>query len=254
MDGGASLGLRDKTVLLTGAGGGIGRATAALLSDLGTRLALADVTPGAAQSVCDDLGGAGRHIALTFDLGDPEAAAEAVQKVVASFGVLDVVINAGATLRRRTLDQLTVADVGAMIAVNLVGPLFLARAAAQHMASRASGRMIFFSSQSAFTGGYIGATPYAMTKAAVVAMVKSLARELAPSGICVNAIAPGGIDTPMLRDGADPVALERFRQLIPAGRFGSANEVAMACAFLASDWASYINGHTLDVNGGQLMR
>jgi NAD(P)-dependent dehydrogenase (short-subunit alcohol dehydrogenase family) len=85
-------------------------------------------------------------------------------------------------------------------------------------------------------------------------MVKSLAREFAPDGITVNAIAPGGIDTRMLREGADPTALERFRAMIPMGRYGTPEEVARACVFLCSDWAAYITGHTLDVNGGQLMR
>jgi NAD(P)-dependent dehydrogenase (short-subunit alcohol dehydrogenase family) len=85
-------------------------------------------------------------------------------------------------------------------------------------------------------------------------MVKSLAREFAPAGITVNAIAPGAADTPMLRDGVAPDALERFRAMIPMGRFGTPDEIARACVFLCSDWASYVTGHTLDVNGGQLMR
>jgi 3-oxoacyl-[acyl-carrier protein] reductase len=93
-----------------------------------------------------------------------------------------------------------------------------------------------------------------MTKAAVVSLVKSLARELAPHNINVNSIAPGVVDTPMIRNDVSQEALDAFMKMVPLGRIAQPREIADCCLFLASDWASYVTGHTLDVNGGQLMR
>jgi NAD(P)-dependent dehydrogenase (short-subunit alcohol dehydrogenase family) len=121
------------------------------------------------------------------------------------------------------------------------------------IAAGQGGRILLFTSQGAFTGGFHGSVPYSMTKAAVTALVKSLAREGAPHGVTVNAIAPGGADTPMLREGMTPAALTNFQSGIPMGRIATPNEIAAPAAFLLSRWAAYITGTTLHVNGGQFI-
>jgi NAD(P)-dependent dehydrogenase (short-subunit alcohol dehydrogenase family) len=248
----SGLGLNGRTAFVTGAAGGIGRAVVAELAARGCAVALADVDLAGVHSVAAGL--PGRLLPLHCDLAVPDSIAGALTAAEAALGPPTILVNAGAVLKRQALADITEADVAHMTAVNMTGALFLARAAAGAMKRAGGGRMVFFSSQGAFTGGYVGSTAYAMTKAGVVSMVKSLAREFAPDGITVNAIAPGGIDTRMLREGADPAALECFRAMIPMGRYGTPEEVARACVFLCSDWASYVTGHTLDVNGGQLMR
>src|SRR5690606_30932657 len=137
--------------------------------------------------------------------------------------------------------------------VNMWGAFHLARAAANELARRGGGSIVLFSSQGAFTGGYQGSAVYAMTKAAVGTIIKSLAHHYALKGVRVNGIAPGLIDTDMMRGGLDAGTLERLMDLIPLKRFGTPGEVATCCAFLASPLAQYVTGQMLHVNGGQLM-
>jgi NAD(P)-dependent dehydrogenase (short-subunit alcohol dehydrogenase family) len=243
-----------RAVVVTGAAGGIGGAVARLLAELGADLVLTDLDQAVVEQVAAGLAGKGRRVALASDLGDPASVMRVVEAAASAFGRIDALVNAGAAIRRQKLDEVTPADFDFLAHVNMAGPLFLGRATADVMRRHGGGRMVFFSSQGAFTGGYGGSTVYAMTKSGVLALVKSLSREYAADGITVNAIAPGGVETPMLRDGVSGEVLDKFRGLIPLGRFATPDEVARPTVFLISDWASYITGHTLDVNGGQLMR
>lgn len=249
---GYDFGLGGKCALITGAASGIGRATAHALAELGCRLVIADIQGGTLEQVAATLAGP-KHLALPLDLADPAAAESAVAASVGYLGGLDIVINAAAVLRREALAEVSQASLQAMTAVNMWGPFFLARAAAQHMQRAGGGSITLFSSQGAYTGGYVGSTVYAMTKAAVGALIKSLARDYAKDGVRVNGVAPGAIDTPMIREGLTEDALARFQSMIPMHRLGSPQEVALTCAFLASPAAHYITGQMLHINGGQLM-
>lgn len=246
------LGLNGRVVLVTGAASGIGRAIALAFAEAGCRVALADINGEGVRETAAAIGADALPIHL--DLADEAACASAVDATVERFGRLDVLVNAGAMILRQTLDDVHGSDVERMAMVNMAGPLFIARAAAHAMRQNGFGRIVLFSSQGAHTGGYVGSTVYAMSKAGVLALTKSLAREFARDGITVNAVAPGLVDTPMIRNDVSEEALARFMDMIPMGRIATPEELATCCLFLASDWSSYVTGHTLDVNGGQLMR
>ena len=246
--------LSGKIAVVTGAAGGIGAAISRKFAAAGARLVLADLSEKSLLETRATLADADGHGVCPGDLGSIEACSALVDYTLEKYGGIDVLVNAAAFLRRAPLAEVDREYWQRTVAVNMAAPFFLARACIAPMKKRKSGRIILFSSQGAFTGGFYGSAVYAMTKAAVVALAKSLSRELAPDGICVNSIAPGAIDTPMLRGGMSEQALREFLATIPAGRLGAPEEAADACLFLASDASSYITGHTLDVNGGQLMR
>jgi NAD(P)-dependent dehydrogenase (short-subunit alcohol dehydrogenase family) len=247
-----SFGLQGRVALVTGAASGIGRATARLAALEGCRVALLDIAAGPLCAVARELGA--EHRDFPCDLGDTAAVEQVVADITRWAGRLDILINAGAILRRQTLGDVQPPDFDTQVAVNMRGPFFLARAAAAQMQRLGWGRIILIASHGAFTGGYVSSSVYSMTKAAVVTLAKSMARELAASGITVNAVAPGAVDTPMLREDVSAEALKAFAAMVPMGRFAAPEEIARACLFLASDWASYVTGHCLDVNGGMLMR
>jgi NAD(P)-dependent dehydrogenase (short-subunit alcohol dehydrogenase family) len=248
------LGLRDKCALVTGAGGGIGTAICVVLARLGCHLTLCDIDATALERTGNAIAQPGRrHATLCFDLGDGIACESAIRSAAQSMGQLDIVIHAGARLERAPLDAVSLQMLQTMTSVNMWGSFFVARAAAQFMAQSGGGAIVLFSSQGAYTGGFAGSTVYSMTKAAVSALVKSLAREYAGRNVRVNGVAPGAIDTPMMQRGLSQDAIARFVEMIPMRRMGSPEEVALCCAFLASAASQYITGQVLQVNGGQLM-
>ena len=247
------LNLAGRRVIVTGAASGIGRAVAERFAAIGNTVCLADINLPGATEVARSLGETCH--AFPLDLADPESCSALVANASERMGGLDILVNAGAIIVRQPLDDVALSDIHRMTDVNMAGAFFLARATATAMKrGGAGGRIILFSSQGAHTGGYVGSTVYAMTKAAVVSLVKSLAREFAADGITVNAVAPGIVDTPMIRRDVSEAALAEFMKMVPLGRIAEPREMANCCLFLASDWASYVTGHTLDVNGGQLMR
>ena len=242
------LGLADRKVLVVGAAQGIGRATAIWLSELGARVVAADIQDcgetadfrGNVKTLRLDLTESGKVDAVLADLNTAESP-------------LYGVVNCAGLLIRQPLDELTDDAVALQTEVNQSGAFRLARASLRELSKNKAGRIVLFTSQGAFTGGYMGSIAYAMNKAAVAALVKSLARVGAASGVTVNAVSPGAADTPMLRTGMTAENLETFKQMIPLGRFADVNEVAGPTVFLLSNWARYITGATLHVNGGQLM-
>lgn len=248
------LGLQGKRALVTGAASGIGRATGETLARLGCHVTLCDIDRGALDKVLQGIADPGRrHWTRCFDLGDGAACESAVASASEHMGGLDIVIHAGARLDRSPLDDVSLQMLQAMTSVNMWGSFFIARAAARRMAQAGGGSIVLFSSQGAYTGGYASSTVYSMTKAAVGALVKSLAREFASRNVRVNGLAPGAIDTPMMHRDMSPEAIANFVEMIPMRRMGDPEEVALCCAFLASGASQYVTGQMLHVNGGQLM-
>lgn len=250
----SELELTGRRALVTGAAGGIGGAAVRAFAELGCRVAAADLDQGAVSRVIATLPDRDSgHVALGFDLADSRACEISVEEAAKRLGGLDVVVHAGAMMIRQPTDEVTMEALERTTAVNMWGSFFVARRAAQLMAAGHGGSIILFASIGAYTGGHVNSAAYSMTKAAVTALIKSLAREYAAKGVRVNGIAPGAVDTPMLRDGVSPEALANFMTMIPMKRAAEPDELASCCVFLASRASAYITGQMLHVNGGQMM-
>jgi len=243
--------LTGKVALVTGASRGIGRAIAVRLAEQGAVVVAAAREQNAAACV-DEITAKGRRAELlTLDVTDAAAIEKAPAGIVARHGRLDIVISNAGITRDQLLMRTKRDDWDAVIATNLTATFLLAQAAIRPMLKQRAGRIVAISSVVGQTGN-AGQTNYAASKAGLIGFVKSLAREVASRSITVNVVAPGLIDTDMTRALSETTQTDWASQ-IPLGRLGSADDVAAAACFLASDEAAYITGHVLAVNGGMYM-
>jgi 3-oxoacyl-[acyl-carrier protein] reductase len=248
------LSLAGRTALVTGGGRGIGGAVSALFGRLGARVAVAWAQDeGAARSAVRSLRAGGTDaVALRADLSQDGEAERLVRDAEEALGPLDILVVNHGIWRRAPIDTMTSQQWDETLAVNLGSARAVCSEAARRMLPRGAGAFVLVASTSGQRGEPYYAH-YAASKAGLLALTKSLASELGPRGIRVNAVAPGWILTDMTRaalggaDGADIVGR------IPLGRAGTPEEIAGAVAFLASDLASYMHGHVLSVNGGAVM-
>ena len=247
------LGLKGRVAIVTGAASGIGKAAAEIMAAGGARVTAVDVNADGVKTTVAGMNGAG-HTAEVVDLADIAACDALVARTAKREGRLDCLLNIAATLRRIDMEQVDEAEWDRLMNVNLRSQFFLCRAAGEAMKPRRWGRIVNCSSGAGLVGGFVGATAYAITKAGIMTMTKSFAKDLGPHGITVNTLSPGAIDTPMQRTGMTKETLENARSRIPLGRMGLAAECARGAVFLSSDLASYVNGHILAVDGGFLMR
>jgi NAD(P)-dependent dehydrogenase (short-subunit alcohol dehydrogenase family) len=249
------LGLDGRGVVVTGGAGGIGREVAVAFASAGARVAVVDLDRERCEAVVAQLEGPERHLAIGADLGDLGAQEAILRGVRDELGRFDVLAHLAAVLRRReTIDDVTEEDWDVQLDVNLKATFFLNRWAARLFREQGNGgRIINFTSQGWWTGGFGGSVVYAASKGGIVSMSRGLARTLAPDGITVNTVSPGAADTAMMREGSTDEALAGFIRMIPLGRMAQPSELAGIVLFLASDHASYITGATLNVSGGQLM-
>jgi NAD(P)-dependent dehydrogenase (short-subunit alcohol dehydrogenase family) len=250
-----ALGLRGKGAFVTGAAGGIGREVAIALAGAGARVAVVDVDQAACERVVAELTDPDTHLAIGTDLRDLAAHDELLSRAAQTFGRLDILVCLAAVLRRRaTIYEVTEEDWDDQLDVNLKAVFFLNRAMATLLvAAGRGGRIINFTSQGWWTGGFGGSVVYAASKGGVVSMSRGLARTLAEHGITVNTVSPGAADTAMMRTGMTDEALADFIRMIPLGRMAQPAEVASAVLYLASNLATYVTGATINVSGGQLM-
>ena len=249
--------LRGAVALVTGASSGIGAATATALANLGARVAIAyhRNQAGADATRAGILASGGIAIAVKADVRLADETRALVARVAAELGPIDVLVNnAGSLVERMKLPDLTEARLDEIFALNLKSALFAAQAVAPSMIERRRGAIVNIVSIAGHNGGGPGAGAYAASKAALTSYTKSLAKELAPHGVRVNAVAPGVIDTPFHEAFSTPEMIKAFVSTIPLGRVGTSAECASVIAFLVSDAAAYIVGETIEVNGGQLMR
>jgi 3-oxoacyl-[acyl-carrier protein] reductase len=242
--------------LVTGASSGIGAATAAVLADLGASVAIGyfNNESGAEQVRQGIASAGGKAIAVRADVRRAAEARALVDRVAAELGPIDILINnAGSLVRRTPIRQITEEGWDEVMDLNLKSAVICSQAVAPSMIERKTGTIVNVVSIAGRNGGGPGAGPYASAKGGLIAFTKSLAKEMAPHGVRVNALSPGVIDTPFHEVFSTPEMIANFVKGIPLGRVGTSMECAMAIAFLASDAATYVVGETLEVNGGQLM-
>jgi 3-oxoacyl-[acyl-carrier protein] reductase len=247
-----------KVVIVTGAAAGIGRATAIRFAEDGARVAAWDVNPDAAASLTDDIAQAGGECLLrNVNVADSASVNAAVEALVAQWGRIDVLVNNAGIVRDAQLVKWkdgAIASVmtddvfSGVIDVNLRGPFYCTRAVVPHMIRQRAGVILTASSVVGLYGNF-GQTNYAATKAAVINMTKTWARELGRYGIRVNAVAPGFIATEILRAMPQKV-LDGMVSHTPVGRMGEPRDIAEAYAWLASDKAAFVHGTVLSVDGG----
>jgi 3-oxoacyl-[acyl-carrier protein] reductase len=245
-------GLIDKVALVTGASQGIGRACAITLAAQGTTVALAARNQEKLRAVATEITAAGGQAEpFVLDIASEASVKDTAKAVIAKFGRIDILVNNAGITRDMLLLRMKRADWDDVIATNLTGTFLLTQAVLSSMMKSRWGRIINISSVVGETG-QVGQANYAASKAGLIGFTKSLAREMASRNITANVVAPGMIETPMTAV-LDEKQKAMMMQIIPLGRVGSDQDIANAVAFLASEKASYITGHTLDVNGGMHM-
>jgi meso-butanediol dehydrogenase/(S,S)-butanediol dehydrogenase/diacetyl reductase len=251
--------LDGKVALVTGAGLGIGAATARLLARAGARVGLCDVDEGAGAAVVDAIQAAGgAALFVGADVADSLAVARYVDRVAGTFGRIDILVNnAGIAAPRAALPELSEADWHRVLDVNLHGHFYCCRHAVPHLLRAGGGAIVNTSSvlaQATLPGGLA----YATSKAALLGFTRALAHDLGPHGIRVNCLLPGSTDTPMMWRGVDPgerAAVEAEVAVAqPLRRVGRPEEIAQATLFLVSEAAAFITGAALVVDGGLLTR
>ena len=245
-------GLSGKIALVTGASQGIGKACALELAKAGATVALAARSIDKLEAVAAEIvaaGGAAKVFAL--DVTSEESIKACAKAVLAEFGTVHVLVNNAGITKDGLALRMRLADFEDVLRANLTGSFLLTQAVIQSMMKARWGRVINITSVVGETGA-AGQANYASSKAGLIGLTKSLAREFASRGITVNAIAPGFIETPMT-DVLTEAQKAAILTQVPLARYGAVDDIAAAVGFLASEGAGYITGHTLDVNGGMYM-
>ncbi|MEW6228246.1 MAG: SDR family NAD(P)-dependent oxidoreductase [Bacillota bacterium] len=253
--------LVDRVAIVTGAARGIGRAIAVALAREGARVVVNDIdAESAAETVAEIVGKYGRGVAepAIGDVSSGEEVQAIVDRVLSLVGRIDILVNnAGISLKKNgrkiPLEEITGEEWDRVLGTNLKGCFNFAKSVIPAMKRARFGRIVSISSTAGKTGnGGPAGAHYSASKAGIISLTRSMARELAPWGITANAIAPGIIQTDIAR-ATDPKLNEILLKQIPLGRFGSPEEVAELVIFLVSSRASYITGETIDLNGGWLI-
>ena len=245
--------LTGKVALVTGASRGIGQATAIDLAKAGADVVVNFIgNEAVAQETVEKIEALGRKaIKIKADLGNAEDVQAMVDEAVAAFGHIDILVNNAGITRDGLLIRMKDSDWDDVLNINLKGVYLVTKAVAKLMVKQRAGRIINMTSVSGVTGN-VGQANYAAAKAGVIGFTKTCAKELAARGITVNAIAPGFIETAMT-DVLPEKIKEGIAGTIPFGRMGQPEEIANVVTFLASDFASYITGQVLNVDGGMVM-
>jgi 3-oxoacyl-[acyl-carrier protein] reductase len=242
----------ERIAIVTGAAHGIGEACAHVLAGQGKTVAVVDIDFDGAQKVAEAIKATGRPAkAYHCDVSRPAAVEQLVRDVVADFGQVDVLVNNAGICPRIAIEDMTEEWFDRIVNVNMKSVFFLTRAAAEDMKKRRWGRVVNVSSTGGRIGGVYRATVYSGTKAAILAISKTMAREYASFGILINCVAPGAVDTEMMTKGM--ANLESYVQTVPLRRLAKPIEIAHSIAHLCADETTWVTGATLDVNGGVVM-
>jgi 3-oxoacyl-[acyl-carrier protein] reductase len=242
--------LTDRVALVTGAGRGIGAATAQILAAEGARVAVSDLDEAPAREIAEPIGG----LALACDVSDRAQVERMVDRTVKELGRLDILVTCAGIIRDNLLFKMTDEDWDAVIDTHLKGTFLCARAAQRHMVDQKYGKMVFLSSTSAL--GNRGQANYSAAKAGLQGMARTLAIELGAYNVNVNTVAPGFVETRMTRATAERMGVdyEAFKlgaaSQIPLRRVGQPVDIANVIAFLCSEESSFVSGQTIYVRGG----
>ncbi len=244
----------DKVAIITGAGRGIGAAIARAFAAEGARVVVNDLTPEEAGKVCREIREAGgtalcypADVTLDQEVRDLAAAA------TGTFGGVDILVNNAGGLKPSPFEEISEEEWDWVIRVNLKSAFLCCQAVYPLMKAKGWGRIINLGSLAGKATSTTGGAHYTTAKAGVHGLTRHLARESAPFGITVNAVAPGMVDTPMVRENMRPERLEKVIAAIPLGRLARPEEIASLVLFLASEAASYITGACVDIHGGELI-
>lgn len=245
--------LKSRVAVVTGAGRGIGRAIATALAREGADIVANDIDLQTAEETVEKIKAMGRRaLAIKADVSNKREVNNIVKKTLEAFRKIDILINNAGVFSSTPVENMTEQEWTRIIDVNLRGVFLCSQAVIKPMKAQRSGKIVNLASLAGKVGGVFAGAGYAASKAGVICLTKSFAKQLAPYGINVNAIAPGVIETDMTRDWPEEVK-ESFLKQIPLGRFGRPEDIAEAVVFLVSDAANYITGEIMDVNGGYLM-
>ncbi|MCD8242022.1 MAG: SDR family oxidoreductase [Lachnospiraceae bacterium] len=241
--------LTGRTAIITGGGSGIGRGCCKVLAEYGAEVVAADINLEGAQKTADDIIAAGgKAYAVPLNVAELDSVKELLKTVDETSGRLDILVNCAGILDPTRLPDMTVERWDRMIDINLRGTFFCCQQVVPYMEKNGKGSIVNITSQAGQVGGWMAGVNYSASKGGILALTKALARHCGPLGIRVNDVAPGQIATEMTAgrgDTADGIAV---------GRLGTAEDVANAVYFLASDLSAFCTGMTVDVNGGQFMR
>ena len=242
-------GLVDKVAVITGAGQGIGRATALRFAEEKLKVVVAEFNRETGQSVADEIvekGGVGQFIKV--DVADRKSVQSMITETTSSFGRIDILVNNAGVIKDNTLKKMTDEEFDSIVDTNLRGTYICTQEVAKVMREQKAGVILNASSVVALYGNF-GQTNYVASKAGIIGMTKVWARELGKDGIRVNAVAPGFIETSMVESIPEDVMAMMLKR-VPLGKVGQPEDIASAYAFLASDDASFITGTVLSVDGG----
>lgn len=240
----------DQVALVTGAGKGIGRAIALSLSSVGAKLGVADINLPLAEAVAQEIQEAGRKaIPIQVDVTQAEQVQRMVSDVLDTFEHLDILVNNAGIFNAIPFAEMTEDQWDQMLAVHLKGTYLCSRAVVEHMLARGSGCIINMASTSGLSGGTSGAH-YAAAKGGIIALTRSLGKELAGRGVRVNAVAPSKIETDMLQGVDTSESRNQLINKIPVGRLGKPEDIAEVVKFLVSESAGYIVGEVIVASGG----
>ena len=246
--------LTGKRIIVTGAGSGIGRATSLLAASYGAKVVCVDLSDGVHDTVVEITNSGGTAIPITADVSDEAAVVDFVAQCTQQFGGIDgIYANAGVSGGGKTLTELTVADWQRTLAVNTIGVFLAIKHSVTHFVSQGHGAIVCTASVAGLRAN-AGGVDYSASKAGVISIVQTTAYQLYGTGVRINAICPGLIETGMTKPTFDRArergSEDKIGQINPAKRYGQPSEIGEAACFLLSDRASYINGHALPVDGG----
>jgi 3-oxoacyl-[acyl-carrier protein] reductase len=243
-----------RSIIVTGAGQGIGKAIATRFARDGGSVLVADVNGDQVRDVAAALTADGLHaVACSVNVTDAIQVRAMVDTAIREFGGVDVLVNNAGILRSTKIVAITPDEWDLVMAVNVKGVFLCSQAVHDSMVARGGGRIVHMASLAGRATSTLGGAHYTTSKAAVLGLMRHMAREWARDGITSNAVSPGMVDTPMARGGTDDARMKEIVAGIPLGRLAEPDEIANLVCFLASDEARYITGASVDIHGGEMI-